>query len=182
VTTFTVALNAAMIFSALDLIEAQLVAPGSVNTPTSQPGLFDRTVNRISRPSLRIRRNDDRRVSSSSADGRTSQMIIKEEFADIATASVCDRFARRLGSGSALSRGAARRSLFLHASQSRATTAASGMGRGLRSSSNIGNATTMMIIMSLKSLRATLGNQLAVSTISSSPSTIRSHPTDLALS
>src|ERR1700746_2148115 len=58
---------------------------GSVNTPTSQPGLFDRVVNRISRPSLRIRRNDDRRVRSHSADGSTSQMIIKQEFADIAT-------------------------------------------------------------------------------------------------
>src|SRR5258708_19505548 len=32
-----------------------------------------------------IRRNDDRRVRSRSAYGSTSQMIIKEEFADIAT-------------------------------------------------------------------------------------------------
>src|SRR5258705_13906776 len=32
-----------------------------------------------------IRRNDDRRVRSRSAYGGTSQMIIKEEFADIGT-------------------------------------------------------------------------------------------------
>src|SRR5271156_2373976 len=46
----------------------------------SRPGLFDRVVNRISRPSLRIRRNDDRRVRSRSADRSTSQMIIKGDF------------------------------------------------------------------------------------------------------